>query len=248
MVTPIIHVKNVTVSFDGFKALDNLTFSMDQGELRVLVGPNGAGKSTLLDLVCGIVKPDAGEVWFKGRRIDGQREFKIARDGIGRKFQRPEVFGNMTLFENIEIAYQRKKNVGYTLFHTLTNTDLEQIYSILDLVGLLEKAHKKAGALSHGEKQWLMIGAVIVQDPDLMLLDEPVAGLSDQETEYTAELINSIATDQSILVIEHDMEFVRQIANKVTVLHAGSVLCEGSIGEVQNDPRVMEVYLGREHA
>lgn len=248
MITPIINVENVTVSFDGFKALDNLTFSMDAGELRVLVGPNGAGKSTLLDLICGIVKPDAGKVWFKGRRIDGGREFKIAREGIGRKFQRPEVFGNLTLFENIEIAYQRKKSVGYTLFHTLTSTDLEQIYSILDLVGLLEKAHKKAGALSHGEKQWLMIGAVIVQDPDLMLLDEPVAGLSDQETEYTAELINSIATDQSILVIEHDMEFVRQIANKVTVLHAGSVLCEGSIGEVQNDPRVMEVYLGREHA
>jgi len=245
---PIIEVKNATVSFDGFKALNNMSFSMDRGELRVLVGPNGAGKSTLLDLICGIIKPESGKVFFKGKRIDGGREYKIARMGIGRKFQRPEVFGSLTLFENVEIAYQRKKGVYHTLFRSISRADEEQIYSILNIVGLLDKAHQKAGALSHGEKQWLMIGAVIVQDPDLMLLDEPVAGLSDQETEYTAELINSIATDQSILVIEHDMEFVRQIARTVTVLHAGDVLCEGSVNEVQNDPRMVEVYLGREHA
>ena len=241
----IVRVENVTVSFDGFKALQGMNFSMDPGELRVVIGPNGAGKTTLLDVITGKVKPVEGRVLFKGSEINGLRVNQIANLGIGRKFQTTGVYTNFTAFENLELSYQTNRGVFSTLFNPLSSSDVEQIYAILEVIGLAHKTHQKAGLLSHGEKQWLEIGMVIVQDPDLLLIDEPVAGMTEGEREKTVRLLQSIATDQSILVIEHDMSFVRQIAKKVTVLHEGMILCEGPMEEVQSDSRVIELYLGR---
>ena len=242
---PIVQTENVTVSFDGFKALHGLNFSMDPGELRVVIGPNGAGKTTLLDVITGKVKPVEGRVLFKGTEINGLRVNQIINMGVGRKFQTPGVYTNFTAFENLELSYQTNRKVFSTLFNPLSSSDVEQIYAILEVIGLAGKANQKAGLLSHGEKQWLEIGMVIVQDPDLLLIDEPVAGMTEGEREKTVRLLQSIATDQSILVIEHDMSFVREIANKVTVLHEGMILCEGPMEKVQNDSRVIELYLGR---
>jgi len=240
----ILETENVTVSFDGFKALNNLNFSMDAGELRVVIGPNGAGKTTFLDVITGKVQPTQGQVLFKGRNVRRLSEEKIALLGIGRKFQTPRVYLNLTPRENLELACNRSKDVFSTLFGRPPASERSKVAGLLETIGLTLKANFPAALLSHGEKQRLEIGMLVAQSPDLLLVDEPVAGLTDEETENIGELLLALAESHSILVIEHDMEFVRQIARKVTVLHEGSVLCEGSIEEVQNDPRVIEVYLG----
>lgn len=240
----ILETENVTVSFDGFKALNNLNFSLDTGELRVVIGPNGAGKTTFLDVITGKVQPTQGRVLFKGRNTRRLAEEKIALLGIGRKFQTPRVYLNLTPRENLELACNRHKNVFSTLFGRPPTAEKNTIAGLLETINLSVKADLQAALLSHGEKQRLEIGMLVAQSPDLLLVDEPVAGLTDEETENVGELLLALAESHSILVIEHDMEFVRQIARKVTVLHQGTVLCEGSIDEVQNDRRVIEVYLG----
>jgi urea transport system ATP-binding protein len=245
MTEKILETQDVTVSFDGFKAINNLNFSMDVGELRVVIGPNGAGKTTFLDVITGKVKPTKGRVLFKGRNLRRLSEHQIALRGIGRKFQTPRVYLNLTPRENLEIAYSRQKNVFSTLFVTPPVSEKKKISVLLETIGLFSKAEFKSALLSHGEKQRLEIGMLVAQSPDLLLVDEPVAGLTDEETENVGNLLLALAESHSILVIEHDMEFVRQIARKVTVLHEGTVLCEGTIEEVQNDPRVIEVYLGQ---
>lgn len=241
----ILETENVTVSFDGFKALKNLNFSIDEGELRVVIGPNGAGKTTFLDVITGKVKPTEGRVMFKGRNLRSLSEHQIARLGIGRKFQTPRVYLNLTPRENLELTCNRQKNLWTTLFGRPANAERKTVAGLLETIGLTVNADIPATRLSHGEKQRLEIGMLVAQSPDLLLVDEPVAGLTDEETENIGNLLLALAQSHSILVIEHDMEFVRQIARKVTVLHQGSVLCEGSIEEVQNDPRVIEVYLGQ---
>lgn len=245
MTEKILETQDVTVSFDGFKAINNLNFSMDAGELRVVIGPNGAGKTTFLDVITGKVKPTKGRVLFKGQNLRRFSEHQIALRGIGRKFQTPRVYLNLTPRENLEIACSRKKNVFSALFASPPSSERKTIAGLLETIGLSAKAELKSALLSHGEKQRLEIGMLVAQSPDLLLVDEPVAGLTDEETENVGNLLLALAESHSILVIEHDMEFVRQIARKVTVLHEGSVLCEGNIEEVQNDPRVIEVYLGQ---
>ena len=243
----IIYLEDVTVSYDGFTALSRLNFYMDRRELRVVIGPNGAGKTTLLDVISGRVKPEHGRVIF-GRNTDLTvlSENEIAALGIGRKFQTPSVFVNLTVWENVELSLRRpSKGVLATLMSRDGSEARDRIAATLDTVGLGAKGGAPAGALSHGEKQWLEIGMVMAQDPELLLVDEPVAGLTDQETARTGELLLSIAAERSVLVIEHDMEFVRQIARTVTVLHQGRLLCEGGVEQVQRDPRVLEVYLGQ---
>ena len=242
----ILETENVTVSFDGFRALNQLNFSMDVGELRVVIGPNGAGKTTFLDVITGKVQPTVGRVMFKGRNLRSLPEYKIARLGIGRKFQTPRIYLNLTPRENLEITSNKNKNVFSTLFERSNAVEKNNIKGLLETIGLTPKADIRAGLLSHGEKQRLEIGMLVAQSPDLLLVDEPVAGLTDEETYNIGELLLTLAQSHSILVIEHDMEFVRQIAKKVTVLHEGSVLCEGNFEEVQNDSRVIEVYLGKQ--
>lgn len=243
----ILEIENLTVSFDGFKALNNLTFSMDVGELRVIIGPNGAGKTTFLDIITGKTKPTSGEVRFKGRNLRSYSEHQIAQMGVGRKFQTPRVYLNLTPRENLELACNRRKGVFSTLFSKTPAPERRTVAGLLETIGLVAKADMKSSLLSHGEKQWLEIGMLVAQSPDLLLVDEPVAGLTDEETQLTGDLLLSLAESHSIIVIEHDMEFVRQIARQVTVLHQGSVLCEGTIDEVQTNPRVIEVYLGQPH-
>ncbi|MBV8883983.1 MAG: urea ABC transporter ATP-binding protein UrtD [Chroococcidiopsidaceae cyanobacterium CP_BM_RX_35] len=241
----ILDIENVTVSFDGFKALNHLNFHLETGELRVIIGPNGAGKTTFLDVITGRVKPTEGQVLFKGQNLRPLAEYQIAQLGIGRKFQTPRVYLNLTPRENLELTCNRHKNVFATLFGRSSGTEFKTVVGLLETIGLTPNADITAAKLSHGEKQRLEIGMLVAQSPDLLLVDEPVAGLTDEETERVGELLLALAQSHSIMVIEHDMEFVRQIAHKVTVLHQGSVLCEGSIEEVQNDPRVIEVYLGQ---
>lgn len=243
----ILEIENLTVSFDGFKALNNLNFSMDKGELRVVIGPNGAGKTTFLDVITGKVKPTVGRVLFEGRNLRALSEHQISRLGIGRKFQTPRVYLNLTVRENLELSGNRYKSVMATFLGRKNATERRAIASLLETIGLSNKAELPAGLLSHGEKQRLEIGMLVAQSPQLLLVDEPVAGLTDEETENVGNLLLALAESHSILVIEHDMEFVRQIAQKVTVLHEGSVLCEGTMAEVQSDPRVIEVYLGQPH-
>lgn len=242
---PILYLDDVTVSFDGFKALNGLSLYIDEGELRCIIGPNGAGKTTMMDVITGKTRPNQGEIYF-GQLIDLVRldEPEIARIGIGRKFQKPTVFENHSVFENLELAMHTNKNVWHTLFTRLSAEQHDRIDEVLSTIGLLEQRTRGAGLLSHGQKQWLEIGMLLMQDPRLLLVDEPVAGMTQQETEHTAELLTSLAGQHSILVVEHDMDFVRSIARRVTVLHEGSVLAEGPMEEVQNDPRVIEVYLG----
>lgn len=246
MSVPLLNIDNVTVSFDGFKALNSLNFSMAEGELRVIIGPNGAGKTTFLDVITGKVNPTEGKASFKGKDLRRYREHEIARLGIGRKFQTPRVYLNLTPRENLEICCNRVKNVFTTLFKGTPAAERRTVSGLLETIGLDHKANVPAALLSHGEKQWLEIGMLVAQSPDLLLVDEPVAGLTDEETEKTGELLVALAESHSVIVIEHDMEFVRQIARQVTVLHQGSVLCEGTMDEVQSDPRVIEVYLGQE--
>jgi urea transport system ATP-binding protein len=241
----ILTTENLTMDFDGFKAINNLNFSMKPGELRVVIGPNGAGKTTFLDLITGKIKPTTGQVLFKGKNIRRYSEEQISRLGIGRKFQTPRVYLNLTARENLELAANRTKDVWGTLFRKLSASERDRIGLLLETIGLEAKADRQADLLSHGEKQRLEIGMLVAQSPELLLVDEPVAGLTDEETENVGNLLVTLAESHAILVIEHDMEFVRQIARQVTVLHQGTVLCEGTIDEVQNDPRVIEVYLGQ---
>jgi urea transport system ATP-binding protein len=236
----ILTTENLTMDFDGFKAINNLNFSMAPGELRVVIGPNGAGKTTFLDLITGKIKPTTGQVLFKGKNIRRYSEEQISRLGIGRKFQTPRVYLNLTARENLELAANKYKDVWGTLFKQMSRAERDRIGVILETIGLAVKADRKADLLSHGEKQRLEIGMLVAQSPELLL-----AGLTDEETENVGNLLVTLAESHAILVIEHDMEFVRQIARQVTVLHEGTVLCEGTIDEVQNDPRVIEVYLGQ---
>ncbi|NOU20375.1 MAG: urea ABC transporter ATP-binding protein UrtD [Methyloglobulus sp.] len=242
---PILYLEGVSVSFDGFKALNNLSLYIDEGELRCLIGPNGAGKTTLMDVITGKTRPDSGSVFF-GQTIDLLKldEPAIATAGIGRKFQKPSVFEKLTVFENLELALATNKGVWATLFAKLTTEQRERIGEVIETIGLVEHKTQQAGALSHGQKQWLEIGMLLMQEPKVMLIDEPVAGMTHQEIERTAQLLLSLQGERSVIVVEHDMEFVRSIAKRVTVLHEGSVLTEGTMDEVQNDPRVIQVYLG----
>ena len=242
----ILTLEGVNKTFDGFKAINDLNFYMDEGELRVIIGPNGAGKSTMLDIITGRTRPDTGKVEF-GRDTDLTRlnEYRINRLGIGRKFQTPSVYIDHTVFENIWLSLEGSRSVWSTLFSRRTPAQEERIQEVLETVALSKKAYTKAGELSHGQKQWLEIGMLLAQNPKLLLVDEPAAGMTDEETAKTGELLKSLAGKHSIIVIEHDMLFVRQIARKVTVLHQGHVLCEGSVDEVQSNEKVVEVYLGR---
>ena len=243
---PILYIEDVTVSFDGFKALNGLTLYIDEGELRCIIGPNGAGKTTMMDVITGKTRPDTGLVYF-GQTVDLTvlSEPQIATIGIGRKFQKPTVFEKLSVFENLELAMQGNKGVWHSLFARLSGAQRDRIDEVLQIIGLTQRRVDLAGLLSHGQKQWLEIGMLLMQNPSLLLIDEPVAGMTHQETERTAELLNSLAGQHSVVVVEHDMEFVRSIARKVTVLHEGSVLTEGPMDVVQNDPRVIEVYLGQ---
>jgi urea transport system ATP-binding protein len=242
----VLYLEDITVSFDGFKALNGLSLSIDVGELRCVIGPNGAGKTTMMDVITGKTRPDAGTAFF-GQTIDLARltESQIAHAGIGRKFQKPTIFESHSVFENLELALKADKRVRATLFARLSSAERDRIAETLRLIHLAEAANRVAGLLSHGQKQWLEIGMLLMQEPRLLLLDEPVAGMSDDETERTAELFLSLAGRHSLVVVEHDMAFVERIANKVTVLHEGAVLAEGPMAQVQADPRVVEVYLGR---
>ena len=242
----ILSVEGVTKTFDGFRAISDLNFYMDPGELRVIIGPNGAGKTTFLDLITGRTRPDAGRIEFEQKTdLTRLNEYQINRLGIGRKFQTPSVYVDHTVHENILLSLAGPRSVWSTLFARVTPAQEDRIREVLQLVGLAAKAAVKAGSLAHGQKQWLEIGMLLAQDPKLLLVDEPAAGMTDEETHKTGELLMSLAGRHSIVVIEHDMVFVRQIARKVTVLHQGSVLCEGDVDAVQNNERVIEVYLGR---
>jgi urea transport system ATP-binding protein len=243
-VTALLEVQNVTVRFDGFRALDDLTLKLEAGELRCIVGPNGAGKTTLMDVITGKTRPTSGTVRFAGREVTRLPEHAIARLGIGRKFQRPTVFPGHTVFENLELVTRGRRTVAQTLFARLSADERRAIDRTLELTGLRDLHDRPAGLLAHGQKQWLEIGMLLVQEPKLLLVDEPVAGMTQQEIERTEQILASLAGEHTVVVVEHDMDFVRSIATTVTVLHEGRVLSEGSMRDVQSDPRVIEVYLG----
>lgn len=242
---PILYMEDVTVSFDGFKAINNLNLTIDDGELRCIIGPNGAGKTTMMDIITGKTRPNEGSVWFGSRHnLLQMNEPDIASLGIGRKFQKPTVFEALSVFENLELAMAADKRIFPTLTARMTGEIKDRINEVLETIGLTALRYQPAGILSHGQKQWLEIGMLLMQRPRLLLVDEPVAGMTEQEMERTAELLTGLAGKQSVVVVEHDMGFVRSIARKVTVLHQGSVLAEGSMDQVSSDPNVVEVYLG----
>ena len=241
----VLYIRNVTVSFDGFKALDDLTMHVDPGELLCVIGPNGAGKTTMMDVVTGKTRPQQGTVWFGNEtNLLALSEPAIAQFGICRKFQKPTVFDFLTILENLELALAGEKSFWHSVFARLTRRDRERIDAVLETTGLAAERESPAGTLAHGQKQWLEIGMLLMQDPKLLLVDEPVAGMTPEETERTGELLLTLAGQHSVVVVEHDMEFVRSIASRVVVLHEGRVLVEGSMEDVQADPRVIEVYLG----
>lgn len=237
-------VEDLTVSFDGFKAVDSLNLYVDKNELHVVIGPNGAGKTTVLDLICGKTKSTSGSIKFLNKELTKLSEHQIVREGVGRKFQTPSIYENLSVLENLEVSYPYGRGVFGSLLFKRTDTVLQKIHEIAREIMLFDQLETEAGLLSHGQKQWLEIGMLLIQDPQLLMLDEPVAGMSVKEREQTADLLNKISKGRSVLVIEHDMEFVERIADKVTVLHQGKILAAGNMKDVQNDPNVIEVYLG----
>jgi urea transport system ATP-binding protein len=242
----MLWAENLTVSFDGFKALNDVTLLLEKGELRCIIGPNGAGKTTLMDVITGKTRPSAGQVFLESRvnELTLLSEVRIAELGIGRKFQRPTVFQGHTVFENCELALRGNKGVFHSLFTRLAKGQRDRIEEVLEIIGLQDHRNRVAGLLAHGQKQWLEIGMLLCQDPKVLFIDEPVAGMTQPEMERTAELFRSLAGKHTVVVVEHDMEFVRSIARKVTVLHEGAVLAEGPMDVIQANPRVIEVYLG----
>jgi urea transport system ATP-binding protein len=240
----VLAVEDLTVSFDGFKAIDGLNLYVDQGELRVIIGPNGAGKTTLLDLICGKTRASQGSIKFKNQEMTRLAEHRIVRSGIGRKFQTPSIYENLTVFKNLEVSYPRGRGVFGALKFKCTPEVRSRIEEVAADIGLSDQLQMEAGLLSHGQKQWLEIGMLLMQDPELLMLDEPIAGMSVRERELTAELLHRICRNRSMIVIEHDMEFVKKIAHKVTVMHQGKVLAEGAMETIQSDPQVIDVYLG----
>ena len=244
--TALLELREVSVSFDGFWALKDLSLCLKAGELRAVIGPNGAGKTTFLDVITGKLRPTSGEVLYRGRNLLGLAEHQIARLGIGRKFQTPRVYQNLSCRRNLQLAACKGASPLQLLIGRDSHKQRERVQRLLSLVGLETQAQQLAGGLSHGQKQWLEIAILLAQDPQLLLVDEPVAGLSDEETARTASLLRELSGEHTVLVIEHDMDFIRDLRAPVTVLHEGHVLCEGSMQQVQSDPRVIEVYLGRE--
>jgi urea transport system ATP-binding protein len=240
----LLALENVTVSFDGFKAVNALNLYVDKNELRVIIGPNGAGKTTVLDLICGRTKVTEGSIKFKDQEITGLKEHQIVRRGIGRKFQTPSIYEDLTVFENLEISVPRGRNVAGALFWKRTPEVIDKVREVAKMIFLEEQIDRLAETLSHGQKQWLEIGMLLMQEPELLMLDEPVAGMSVSERARTAELLELVSKGRSVIVIEHDMKFVESIADRVTVLHQGKVLAEGSMATIQDNAQVKEVYLG----
>ncbi|MCX8999886.1 urea ABC transporter ATP-binding protein UrtD [Rhizobiaceae bacterium BDR2-2] len=240
----LLAVEALTVSFDGFKAVNDLSLYVDENEIRVIIGPNGAGKTTVLDLICGRTKPTSGSIRFAGEELTTRREYEIVRAGVGRKFQNPSIYEDLTVFENLELSFPRGRDVFGALFFKRDGEVKSRVEEVAGMIFLKDHLGVQAGILSHGQKQWLEIGMLLIQSPRLLMLDEPVAGMSVAERVKTAELLHTIIRNQSVIVIEHDMKFVEDIATRVTVLHQGRVLSEGSMERVKNDPKVIEVYLG----
>jgi urea transport system ATP-binding protein len=240
----VLSIEDLTVSFDGFKAVDNLTMYIDKNELRVVIGPNGAGKTTVLDLICGKTKSTNGSIKFMNKELTKLSEHEIVREGVGRKFQTPSIYENLSVYQNLEVSYPKGRSVWGSLFFKRSAAVKEQVLKVAEEIMLTNFLEMEAALLSHGQKQWLEIGMLLMQDPQLLMLDEPVAGMSAKERDQTAELLNKICNNRSVLVIEHDMEFVKKIAHKVTVLHQGKILAEGAMDKVQEDEKVIEVYLG----
>jgi urea transport system ATP-binding protein len=240
----MLTIQGLGVSFDGFKAIDSLDLVLDRNELRVVIGPNGAGKTTLLDLICGKTKSTSGTILFKGEELTEMKEHEIVRAGVGRKFQTPSIYEDLTVSQNLEVSFPRGRTAFGALFFRRTADVQKRVEEVASEVLLADKLEQQAALLSHGQKQWLEIGMLLMQEPELLMLDEPVAGMTINEREQTAELLNRISKGRSVIVIEHDMEFVRKIAHKVTVLHQGKVLAEGTMDKVTSDERVIEVYLG----
>ena len=239
-----LSVEDLSVSFDGFKAIDDLTLYIDKNELRVIIGPNGAGKTTLLDLICGKTRASSGSIKFKNQDILDVPEHKRVRLGIGRKFQTPSIYENLSVFQNLEVSYPSGRSVWGALAFVCTDAVKARVQTIAQEIGLADALHTEAGLLSHGQKQWLEIGMLLMQEPELLMLDEPIAGMSARERDLTAELLQRICQNRAVIVIEHDMEFVKKIAHKVTVMHQGKILAEGPMDRVQADPKVIDVYLG----
>ncbi|TXF11046.1 urea ABC transporter ATP-binding protein UrtD [Pelomicrobium methylotrophicum] len=240
----LLAVEDLSVTFDGFKAIDNLVLYLDRNELRVIIGPNGAGKTTLLDVICGRTRAAAGSIKFKNEELTSLPEHIRVRRGIGRKFQTPSIYENLSVFKNLELSFPQGRSVLGALLFKCTDEVKARVQVVSEEIGLADKLDVEAGQLSHGQKQWLEIGMLLMQEPELLMLDEPVAGMSARERELTAGLLQRICKNRSVIVIEHDMDFVKQIAHKVTVMHQGKILAEGTMDKVQNDPRVIDVYLG----
>ena len=240
----VLAIEDLTVSFDGFKAVDSLTMYIDKNELRVVIGPNGAGKTTVLDLICGKTKSTSGSIKFRNTELTKLSEHEIVRAGVGRKFQTPSIYENLSVYQNLEVSYPKGRGVWGSLFFKRSEEVISQVKKIADEIMLTDFLEMEAALLSHGQKQWLEIGMLLMQDPELLMLDEPVAGMSAKERDQTADLLNKICKNRSVIVIEHDMEFVKKIAHKVTVLHQGKILAEGAMDKVQEDEKVIEVYLG----
>ena len=237
-------VEDLSVSFDGFKAIDNLTLYVDRNELRVIIGPNGAGKTTLLDLICGKTRASAGSIKFKNAELTKMAEYRRVRVGIGRKFQTPSIYENLSVFQNLEVSFPKGRSVLGALAFKCSDEVKARVQVVAEDIFLSDKLELEAGLLSHGQKQWLEIGMLLMQEPELLLLDEPIAGMSARERELTAELLQRICKNRAVIVIEHDMDFVKKIAHKVTVMHQGKILAEGPMEQVQADPKVIDVYLG----
>jgi urea transport system ATP-binding protein len=240
----VLDIEGLTVSFDGFRAIDSLNLYVDKGELRVIIGPNGAGKTTLLDLICGKTRASSGRIRFMGKEVTRMPEHEIVREGIGRKFQTPSIYENLSVWQNLEVSFPRGRSVFGALAFKCDDEVSERVRSVAQEINLGDQLDTEAGLLSHGQKQWLEIGMLLMQNPDLLMLDEPIAGMSVREREQTAELLKRICVNRSMIVIEHDMDFVKKIADKVTVMHQGKILAEGPMDRVQADPKVIDVYLG----